>query len=89
MRYVILPHAFMITIPPLSNEFLNLVKNSSVCMTIALTELTFQTQEIDALTFRGFEAATGITLIYISITLAVAGVMNVIEKKMNIYKRVG
>jgi polar amino acid transport system permease protein len=89
LRYVTLPHVFMITIPPLSNEFLNLVKNSSVCMTIALTELTFQTQEIDALTFRGFEAATGITLIYIGITLAVAGIMNRIEKKMNIRTRVG
>jgi len=87
--HVIVPHVYMITIPPLSNEFLNLIKNSSVCMTIAITELTFQTQEIDAITYRGFEAATGITLIYILINLTVAGAMNLIEKKISIKKRVG
>ena len=58
-------------------------------MRIAVTELTFQTQEIDALTFRGFEAATGVTLIYLSITLVVIGIMNFIEKKVKLHKRVG
>jgi polar amino acid transport system permease protein len=89
MIYVVLPHAFMVTIPPMSIEFLNVIKNSSVAMTIAVTELTFQTQEIDALTFRGFEAATGVTLIYLSITLVVIGIMNFIEKKVKLHKRVG
>ena len=73
----------------MSIEFLNVIKNSSVAMTIAVTELTFQTQEIDALTFRGFEAATGVTLIYLSITLVVIGIMNFIEKKVKLHKRVG
>lgn len=89
LRYVILPHVYMITIPPLSSEFLNIIKNSSVCMAIGVTELTFQTQEIDSITFRGFEAATGVTLIYVTITLAVAVMMNILEKKIALHKRVG
>ena len=60
-RYVVLPYALMITIPPLTNEALNVLKNSSVAMTVAVAELTFQTQTISAYTFRGFEAATAVT----------------------------
>ncbi len=89
VRYVVLPHAFMVTIPSLTNEFLNVVKNSSIAMTIAVTELTFQTQEIDSLTFRGVEAATAVTLMYLSITLVITAVMAIIEKKVVLYKRVG
>jgi polar amino acid transport system permease protein len=89
LAFVIVPHVFMITIPPLCGEFLNLIKNSSICMTIALVELTFQTQEIDAITYRGFEAATGITLIYIAINLVVAGALSLLEKRMQVQKRVG
>lgn len=89
LTYVVVPHVFMITIPPMCGEFLNLIKNSSVCMTIALVELTFQTQEIDAITYRGFEAATGVTLIYIAINLVVAGALSLVEKKVQIHKRVG
>jgi polar amino acid transport system permease protein len=70
-RYVILPQAFVIIIPPITTQILEVLKNSSIAMTIAIPELTFQTQQIEATTFRGFEAATVATLAY----LAVAGVI--------------
>jgi polar amino acid transport system permease protein len=86
---ITMPQALMVTIPPIGIEFLNVIKNSSIAMTIAVTELTFQSQEIDALTFRGFEAATAVTVIYLLMTLTVVSCVNYIEKKMKISVKIG
>lgn len=72
MRYVILPQAFRIIIPPLISQSLNLVKNSSLCMTIGVMELTYMARQIESYTFRGFEAFTVSTLIYLCISLLVS-----------------
>ncbi|TVM17358.1 amino acid ABC transporter permease [Oceanidesulfovibrio indonesiensis] len=72
MRYVILPQAFRIIIPPLISQFLNLIKNSSLCMTIGVMELTYMARQIESYTFHGFEAFTVSTLIYLCISLIVS-----------------
>lgn len=72
MRYVILPQAFRIIVPPLISQFLNLIKNSSLCMTIGVMELTYMTRQIESYTFHGFEAFTVATLIYLVISLVVS-----------------
>ena len=82
-RYVIFPQAVRIIIPPLTSQFLNLIKNSSLAMTIGVAELTFATQQIDAETFRGFEAATAVTILYIFLTLTTSFFMNLIEIKFS------
>lgn len=71
MRYIILPQAVRITIPPLINQFLNITKNSSLAMTIGVAELTYQARQIESYTFRGFEAFSAATLIYIAISLII------------------
>ncbi len=83
MWYIIYPQAVRIIIPPLTSQFLNLIKNSSLAMTIGVAELTFATQQIDAETFRGFEAATAVTVLYIILTLSTSFVMNLIEIKFS------
>jgi polar amino acid transport system permease protein len=72
MRYVILPQAFRIIVPPLISQALNLIKNSSLCMTIGVAELTYMTRQVESYTFRGFEAFTVATLVYLCISLAVS-----------------
>ena len=72
MRYVILPQAFRIIIPPLISQALNLLKNSSLCMTIGVMELTYMARQIESYSFRGFEAFTVSTLIYLCISLFVS-----------------
>lgn len=72
MRYVILPQAFRIIVPPLISQALNLFKNSSLCMTIGVMELTYMARQIESYTFHGFEAFTVSTLIYLTISLAVS-----------------
>ena len=79
LRYIILPQALVIVIPPLITQFLEVLKNSSIAMTITVAELTFQTQQIESFTFRGFEAATAVTLIYLLLSLIIAAIMNSVE----------
>lgn len=80
IRYVILPQAVVIVIPPLGTEFVNLVKNSAIALTVGVPELTFMTQEIDSLSFRGFEAATAATAVYATLCLSILGVLHLFER---------
>jgi His/Glu/Gln/Arg/opine family amino acid ABC transporter permease subunit len=70
-RHVILPQALVIVIPPMAGEVLNIVKNSAIAMTIAITDLMFYSQKIEEETFAGFEAYTAGTLLFLVLTLAV------------------
>lgn len=71
MQYIILPQAVRITIPPLVNQFLNLAKNSSLAMTIGVMELTYQARQVESYTFKGFEAFTAATVVYLAISVVI------------------
>lgn len=89
LRHVVLPQALMRVIPPLGVEFINVIKNSSIAMTISVTELTFQTQQIESLTFRGFEAATAVTILYVLLASSIVLLMAAIERLVRLDLRVG
>jgi len=80
MFFIILPQAIKLVWGPITSQFINLIKNSSLAMTITVAELTFATQEIDSLTFKGFEAATAVTIIYLFLTLATSYFMNIVDR---------
>jgi polar amino acid transport system permease protein len=87
MRYVILPQAVRITIPPLINQFLNLAKNSSLAMTIGVMELTYQARQVESYTFKGFEAFTAATVVYVVISLVITFAVNLYnDKVLNIHR---
>ena len=79
-RFIILPVAFRLIIPPATNESLNLLKNSSVALTIGVAELTFQTRQIETYTAKAFEALAAGTLIYLALCLTIAFVMTRVER---------
>lgn len=79
-RYVLLPVAARYVLPPLTSEFLNVIKNSSLALTIGLLELTGQSRQIEGATFHGIEAFTAATLIYVAMTLAAIAAMRAIER---------
>lgn len=83
-RYVLLPMAFRIVMPPLTSEFLNIIKNSSVALTIGLMELTARARSMQEFSFQVFEAFTAATLIYIFVNVIVVNLMRVLEKKIAI-----
>ena len=81
-RYVLLPMAYRIIIPPLTSEVMNLIKNTSVAFSIGLVELFFRTREMAEMTFRYFEAFAAATLIYMVIAFSANRVMAFIEKRV-------
>ena len=80
-RYVILPVALRLIIPPATNESLNLLKNSSVALTISVAELTFQTRQIETYTAKAIEALTAGTLIYLVLCIGLASLMSWLERR--------
>ena len=88
-RLVILPIALRLIIPPLTNETLNLFKNSSVALTIGVAELTFQTRQIETYTAKAIEALTAGPLIYLVLCLAIARTMARVERRFAIPGMVG
>jgi glutamate/aspartate transport system permease protein len=66
---ILLPQAFRIILPTLTNEFMTIFKNTSVALTIGLVELTATAREINENTFRTFEAYGVVTLVYLVIAL--------------------
>ena len=80
MYFIILPQAVRLTIPPLINQFLNLMKNSSLAMTIGVAELTYQARQVESYTFKGFEAFTAATLVYLGLSLLITGLMTLYNK---------
>jgi len=80
MYYIILPQAVRLTIPPLINQFLNLTKNSSLAMTIGVAELTYQARQVESYTFKGFEAFTAATLVYLGLSLIITWLVMLYSK---------
>ena len=83
-RHVILPQAFRIILPPLTSEFMNVIKNSSVALTIGLLELTGRARAMQEFSFRVFEAFTVATVIYLLTNLMVVLLMRALEKKVRV-----
>jgi His/Glu/Gln/Arg/opine family amino acid ABC transporter permease subunit len=83
-RLVIVPVALRLIVPPATNESLNLLKNSSVALTISVAELTFQTRQIETYTARAIEALTAGTLIYLALCLSIAAIMSRLERRFAI-----
>ncbi len=79
-RLIIIPVALRLIVPPATSESLNLLKNSSVALTISVAELTFQTRQIETYTAKAIEALTAGTLIYLVLCLSIATVMARVER---------
>ncbi|MBK1680555.1 amino acid ABC transporter permease [Rhodocyclus tenuis] len=78
-RYVMLPMAFRIIIPPLTSEFLNIFKNSAVATTIGLIELSRQAQQLVDYTAQPYEAFIAVTVMYLLINVTVMFLMRRVE----------
>jgi polar amino acid transport system permease protein len=83
-RLIIIPIALRLIIPPATNETVNLLKNSSVALTIGVAELTFQTRQIETYTAKAFEALLAGTLIYLLLCLTISTILAYVEKRVAI-----
>jgi polar amino acid transport system permease protein len=81
MRKVVLPQGFRIAIPPLLNQTLLLLKNTSLAMAIGVTELTAAGREIENNTFRTFEAYAVVTVIYLVLSFLIMGGGAILQRR--------
>jgi len=81
-RYVLLPMAYRIVLPPLTSEFLNTIKNTSVALTIGLLELTSRARAMQEFSFQVFEAFAVATVMYLVLNLIVVVAMRRLERSV-------
>ncbi|GEK29210.1 amino acid ABC transporter permease [Furfurilactobacillus siliginis] len=82
MRYVVLPQAFKLVIPPLGNQFVNLVKNSSVLAFVAGFDLMYQANNIASTTFDTINSYMVVGVMYLIITMPISYYMRYLEKRL-------
>jgi glutamate/aspartate transport system permease protein len=83
-RYVLLPMAYRIVLPPLTSEFLSTIKNTAVAITIGLVELTGEARAMQEFSFQVFEAFTAATVMYLLLNLVVVTLMRLLERSVAI-----
>ena len=88
-RYVLLPMAFRIVIPPLTSESMNIIKNSSVAFAVSIAELTLFAMQAQEDTSRGVEVYLAVTGLYFVSAFAVNRIAAVIEKRVQVPGMIG
>ncbi|GAB2456284.1 amino acid ABC transporter permease [Comamonas humi] len=83
-RYVLLPMAYRIIIPPLTSEAMNIFKNSSVAFAVSVAELTLFAMQAQEETSRGIEVYLAVTGLYVISAFAINRIMAFIEKKSRV-----
>ncbi|XPV76463.1 MAG: ABC transporter permease subunit [Desulfovibrio sp.] len=83
MRYIVWPQAFKRMIPPLGNQFIISLKDTSLLVVIGVGELTRQGQEIIAVNFRAFEVWLTVAIVYLAMTLTIAKALRMFEKRLH------
>ena len=81
MLYIILPQAFKRIIPPLGNEFIAMLKDSSLVSVIGFEELTRSGQLIIAETYGSLEIWSAVAVIYLVMTLTITRLVSFLEKR--------
>ena len=84
MRYIILPQAIRRILPPLGNDFIALLKDSSLVSAISVSELTMLGRQNVARTFKSFETWNMVALLYLIMTFALSFLIRQLERRMSI-----
>lgn len=88
-RYVLLPMAFRIIIPPLTSETMNIIKNSSVAFAVSIAELTMFAMQAGEETSRNVEMYLAVTLLYFVSAFAINRIMMVVEHRVRVPGMIG
>jgi polar amino acid transport system permease protein len=86
MRHIILPQAIRVVLPPLGNDFISMLKDSSLATVLAVRELTHVAQLHRARTFRSWESLGTVAVIYLALTLSLSLLVKTMERRMGYEK---
>jgi polar amino acid transport system permease protein len=82
LRYVVLPQAARVALPPAAGQLISLIKDSSLLSVIAISELTLNAQEINSFTYSTLESYLPLALLYLTLTLPLALLIRVLERRL-------
>ncbi|HLA33842.1 MAG TPA: ABC transporter permease subunit, partial [Rhodocyclaceae bacterium] len=88
-RHILLPQALRVVIPPLTSEFMNVFKNSSVAFAIGVLELTFQARQMQEDSEQGIETYLAVTLLYFVCAFSANRAMAWIEARTRVPGLIG
>ena len=83
IRKVILPQTIRIILPPIGNEFIAMLKDSSLVSILAVSDLLRRAREYSSVTFQYFEAFTIVALVYLLLTLFFSRLVGMLEERMD------
>lgn len=86
-RFVVLPQALRIVVPPLGNEFIAMLKDTSLLSIISVRDITQRTREFQADTLQSFPAFNTVALLYIGLTLAASSLVRWFERRSKVGER--
>jgi polar amino acid transport system permease protein len=87
MRYIIIPQAWRTILPPVGNEFIALLKDTSLVSILAVADMLRRGREFASESFAYFETYTVIALVYLIITLILSKLVSLLEERYNHYGR--
>jgi general L-amino acid transport system permease protein len=87
LRYVVLPQAFRIAVPPTINQFLNLTKNTSLGIAVGFAEVTLITRQVIGNGNPAVQAVVLLLAIYLAISVAVSVVANLVNRRLQLVER--
>lgn len=83
MRYIVLPQAFRIIMPAMGNEFVTLIKETSILSYIGIVEITREGMLWAARDYKSFPAYIGVAIVYMCLTIPLSRVVAYMEKRMD------
>ena len=84
MRYIVFPQAIKNILPALGNEFVTIIKESSVVSVIGVSELIFQTGVVQGASFKPFLPYVLVSLIYFVMTFCISRLLGLVERRMGL-----
>jgi polar amino acid transport system permease protein len=86
-RFIILPQALKIVIPPLGNEFIAMVKDTSLLSVLSVRDITQRAREFSSATFQTFPPFNTVAILYVILTLAASSLVKYVERRTDTQKR--
>ena len=83
MRYIILPQALKNVLPAIGNEFITIIKESSIVSMIGVADLLFQARTITTITYEGLNPLVVIAIMYFILTFTLSKLLGILERRLN------
>ena len=83
MKFVILPQAIKTILPTLGNEFIMMIKESSLVSTFGVFDVMYTQKIVNSITYRTLEPYIIVALIYLLMTMGITALLNILERKLN------